>query len=299
MKHCVVIGFLLSCAACGDDAQLRLNEALKSEADIKSVAVTDAKVTATCKEGATVDVDTAELDRNFLGMVKSEKVRDVANKLFKQCEQKNKEVEKAAALKGMIADTAKQLGIDVSALDDNAAKKTICDKLTTQLPIKDPERTVEDAKNQNKWGCAPAPPVTDLPTGAWQVEAPDPKAKVDAKKPAVPTYARLVGANGERLTIRCANKKADVYLQVNDPLKKGAKTVDAKLANAPKPQKWKVKPSTDGKALFFVDVKPTVKAMESADNVVITVPGAKKSSDVALSTKGLGEAMKKMPKECQ
>lgn len=286
------------CAACGDDAQQRLNEALKNEPDIKSISVTDAKVTATCKEGATVDVDTAELDRNFLGMVKSEKVRDVANKLYKQCEQKNKDIEKAAALKGMIADTAKQLGIDVSALDDNTAKKTICDKLTLQLPIKDPERTVEDAKNQNKWGCAPAPPVTDLPTGAWQVEAAPDTGKKDPKK-AAPVYARLVGANGERLTIRCASKKADVYLQVNDALKKGTKTVDVKVGSLPKPQKWKVKPSTDGKALFFVDVKPTVKAMESADNVVITVPNAKKSSDVSLATKGLAEAMKKMPKECQ
>jgi hypothetical protein len=279
-------------SGCSDDSQQRLGDALGKEG-IKNVTVTDTKVSATCAAGTVVEVDSAELDRNFLGMVKTDNIRTVANKIYKQCDEKDTEKKKAEAQKSMIAETSKQLGIDVSALDENGAKKAICEKLTTQLPLKDPDRTVEDAKNQNKWGCPPAPPVTDLPTGAWQLDLPPQKGKAP-----VTSYARLQSDNGDRLTIRCAGKKADFYLQSAEPAKKGTKLVDALLAGQ-KPAKWKVKPSTDGKALFFVDVKPDWKAMTGADVVTIKVPTAKAANTVSFKVKGFGEVLKKLPKGCQ
>ena len=292
MRLAAVVLVITGLAACSDDSQQRLTEALGKEG-VKNIGVGDAKITATCSQGANIEVSADDLERNFLGMVKSERVRVVANKIYKQCDDKDTAKRHADAAKTMIADQAKALGIDVSALDEETAKKTICDKLTAALPLKDPARTVEDAKNQNRWGCSPAPAIKELPTGTWQLETPP----QTGKKPP-PSYACLQNDAGERLTVRCQGKKPDFYVQLQEPVKKGTKTIDAKVGAA-KPAKWKVKPSTDGKALFFVDIKPAFKALDGADAVSLAVPGAKKAINVTFKTKGITEALKKLPQGCQ
>src|SRR5262249_17019504 len=129
--------------------------------------------------------------------------------------------------------------------------------------------------------------------GLWQFE----DQPAQAKKPAT-QYLRLINDKGERLTVKCSQKKPDFYVQLNDTVKKGTKTVDAKLGAA-KPAKWKVRPSTDGKALFFAAHNPAFKPLPPADTLALSVPGPKTASTVALKTKGFGESMKKMPKPCQ
>ncbi len=295
MKRLVLIPSLLASfalAACSDDSQQRLTDVL-SKQGIKEVTVTEAKVTARCASGATAEVDAAELQKNFLGMVKSERLGVVANDLFKKCDDLDKDKHKAEAQKQLLADAAKELGIDVSAMDDDAAKKAICEKLTAKLPVKDPERAVEDVKNQNRFGCAPAPAPAALPTGLWQVETRPGKRR----KPPT-TYARLDSEHGERLTASCTGRKADLYVMMPAKVKHHTKVIYA-VAGSSKPMKWKVKPSTDGKALFIVDAKGGFRAMKDADSLTLKVPMARKVEDVAFPVKGFDEVLKQLPRHCR
>ena len=291
MRLLFALALPLAVVACSDDSQQRLTDVLAQQG-IKDIAVTEAEVTATCASGAKAKADAAELERSVFG-VKSERIKVVASKLNSKCEELDIEKRRIDGAKAQIAEQAKALGLDVATMDDATAKNLICDKLTAGLPMRASDRAEQDAANQRKWGCAPAPAIAELPTGGWQIENPPPVGK----KPAT-AYARLQNDAGDRLTVRCAAKKADFYLQTQDPVKKGTKTVDVKIGNA-KPAKWKVKPSTDGKAIFFVDLKPAFKALDTQDVATFTVPGPKKVDNAAFKTKGLGEALKKLPKGCQ
>jgi hypothetical protein len=284
----------LTLTACSDDTEARLTKALGAQG-VKSVKVTEDKVTATCASGATVEVPASELERNFLGMAKAAKVTSVGKKLLQDCDTQDKEKAREAAAKAGIADEAKRLGIDLTGLDDENAKKAICEKLTADLPTKDPERTVDGLKNTQKWGCAPPPPPAALPTGAWAVEL----GKAEGKKPAT-SYLRLQNDDGARLTVRCPGKKPDLYVQPREPIKKGTKLVEAKVGGG-KPAKWKVKPSTDGKALFFPDTKAAFKQMATGDELALMLPDAKskKPNVVTFPIKGFADAIKQLPKACQ
>lgn len=293
IRHGLGIGALALCAtACTDDTQERLNNTLK-ERGVKEVVVTETKITATCSSGATTTVNADELERNFMGMPKASKVTAVAKTIFKDCEDKDAEKHREEQIKAALAEQAKQLGVDATGMAEEEIKKAICDKLTSQLPLKDPERTVEGVKNQQRWGCPPPPPVAELPTGAWSVEVPKPQGK----KP-VQSFARLQNEDGNKLTVRCANKKADFYVQTQSVVKKGTKQIDAKVDLA-KPVKWKVKPSTDGKALFFSDTKLSFSSLSRAQKLTLVIPTAKKNELVAFDVKGMGEALRQMPKGCQ
>lgn len=292
----LLLAALALTAGCSDDSEARLQKAL-GEQGVKEVKVTETSITATCSSGATVEIPAAELERNFLGMAKAAKVTAVGRQILQDCDTKDKERARDAQAKAMMADEAKRLAIDTSGLDDIAIKKAICDKLTPQLPLKDPDRTVEGLKNTQRWGCDPPPAIQAPATGAWEVEL----GKAEGKKPAT-SFLRLQNADGERLTIRCTGNQHDVYLQPTTPAKKGTKTIVVKTGE-PKPAKWKVKPSTDGKALFFPDTKVAFKALFRSEQLTFVLPVGKKRKAKAdastFSPKGFGEAWKQLPKACQ
>ena len=151
---------------------------------------------------------------------------------------------------------------------------------------------MEGAKNTQRWSCDQPPPPPELPSGAWVVEI----GKPVGKKPAT-SFLRLQNDAGEKLTLRCNGKKPDFYVQPAAPAKKGTKIVDARVDGG-KPQKWKVKPSTDGKALFFADAKIAFKALGGANELAVAVP-SKKPTTATFAVKGFADALKQMPKPCQ
>jgi hypothetical protein len=111
-------------------------------------------------------------------------------------------------------------------------------------------------------------------------------------------YARLENEAGERLTLRCSGKKVELYVQPKAAAKKGTKIVGVRVDGG-KPQKWKVKPSTDGKALFL-DVKDATKAaLDSAEKLQVDVPVGKKSAGSVFEVKGLKDALRALPKACR
>ena len=279
-------------AGCGGDVAPRIQKPLEGQG-IKDVAVDEAKVTATCAQGDKVEVPAAELELNFMGMAKTDKVAAVVKKIVTQCEEKDSDKKRLEAIRAAQKDKARELGVDISGKDDEAVRLAICEKLTSMLPVKDPDRTRLAEANERSWKCPPAPKVEELPTGRWQVEL----ASVAGPKRG-PSFLRLDNDEGDKLTLRCASAKLDLYLQPVKPAKKGTKLVDAKLDGA-KALKWKVKPSTDGKALFFPEAKAVAKAMASASRVTVAVPNAKGSSAVTFDVKGVGEAQKQLPKGCK
>lgn len=287
-------GLSLQLAGCADDTEARLQKAL-GEQGIKSVRVTEAQVTATCASGATSEVPASELERNFLGMAKATQVTAVGRKLLKDCDAKDQARAKEAQAKAMIVDEAKRLEVNITGLDDATAKIAICEKLTAALPAKDPERTVQGVQNTQRWGCAAPPPPPEPVTGAWVVE----EGKPEGKK-AVSTFLRLQNDAGEKLTVRCTGSKTELYLQPASPAKKGTKVVEATADKSRKAMKWKVKPSTDGKALFFPDLKSAFASLEKATEITVVVPvGKKGANSSAFSVKGFAEAKKKLPTTCR
>ena len=118
----------------------RLSAAL-ADRPIKDIVVTDQLVTAKCASGQTTDITATELERNFLGMPKSEKISFVAKAILKDCEAKDEAKAKTERLAQAIVAEAKRLKIDLSKLPDDENKKSmICEALIPELPPKDPER---------------------------------------------------------------------------------------------------------------------------------------------------------------
>lgn len=292
MRFLPLAGLALTFASgCNDDVQKRLSEPLK-EQGIKEVAVDESKIVATCATGATVEIAATELERNFLGMAKTSKVTTIAKNILRECDDKDAAKRQEDAVAAKITEETKRLGIDATGMDVAATKKAICEKLTAILPIKDPDRTMEGAKNTQRWGCDAPPPPAALPTGAWVVELGKPQGK---KTP--PSFLRLQNDGGEKLTLRCAGKKPELYVQAAAPAKKGTKLIDARVDGG-KAARWKVKPSTDGKALFLVDAKGAFKALAGANEVAFTIP-AKKPMVATFVVKGFGDALQQLPKPCQ
>lgn len=277
---------------CTDDVQKRLADPLK-EQGIKEVVVNEQKIIATCSTGVTVEIEAKELERNFLGMAKTSKVATIAKNILRECDDKDSAKRQEEAVKSKLVDETKRLGIDTTGKDDAAVKKEICTKLTEALPRKDPDRTVEGAKNTQRWNCDVPPPPPELPSGAWKVEI----GKPLGKKPAQ-SFLRLANEADEKLTLRCVGKKADFYLQPGTPAKKGTKLIDAKLDGA-KAAKWKVKPSTDGKALFFADTKVAFKSLSGASSLAVIFPTKGKPATSTFAVKGFADALKQLPKACQ
>lgn len=286
----VLLGFGL--AGCGGDLAPRLQKPLDGQG-IKELAIDKTKITATCAQGDKVEVPASELELNALGMAKTEKIAAVVKKIVTTCEEKDAEKKRIAGIREAQGAKARELGIDIAGKEDDAVRAAICEKLTSMLPVKDPDRTRFAEANERSWKCPPAPKVDELPTGRWQIEI----ASVAGPKRG-PSFLRLENDDGAKLTYRCASAKLDVYVQTTAPTKKGTKLVDAKLDGG-KAAKWKVKPSTDGKALFLVDAKAVAKAMASASRATIAVPGAKGSAAVTFEIKGVGEAQKQLPKGCK
>lgn len=279
--------------ACSDDSEARLQKAL-GEQGVNEVKVTEETVTAVCSSGATVEIPATELERNFLGMAKASKVTAVGRQILQDCDTKDKEKAREVHQKAMMADEAKRLAIDTTGLEESVIKKAICEKLTAELPRKDPDRTVDGLKNTQRWGCEPPPPVEPLKTGAWAIDV----NEGTAKKPGS-SFLRLENGDGEKLTVRCTGKQHDLYLQPAKPAKKGTKLLMVRSGGA-KPAKWKVKSSTDGKALFFPDTKAAFKALFGGDEMSFVVPVTKKKSLTStFAVKGFGEAWKQLPKSCQ
>ncbi len=282
---------------CTDDASKRLSDAL-AQVGVKDVAITEAKVSATCAMGDTAEVPTADLERNFLGLSNPKKVVVVAKQLAKDCEDKDSAKKRAEAQRAKLQEVTKQLGIDPAGLADDVVKKAICAKLTERLPRKDPDRSVEAAKNMREWSCPPAPPPAALPTGLWQVDVGSAK---DPKKPQV-SYARLQADDGNRMTLRCtATKKApkpELYVQLADKtkVKQGTKAIMVAVDGG-RPTKWKVNVAKDLSAVF-VEPKPAVKARAPASKVALFIPTKKGSATVTFLVKGLAEALKPLPKGC-
>lgn len=279
-------------AACGGDIVPRLQKPLEGQG-IKEVTVDETKITASCSQGDKVEVPASELALNFMGMAKTDKIAVVVKKIVTQCEEKDTEKKRLEGIRAAQKDKARELGVDVSGKDDEAARLAICEKLTSMLPVKDPERTRFAEANERSWKCPPAPKVDELPTGRWQIEL----ASVAGPKRG-PSFLRLENDDAEKLTLRCASAKLDLYIQPTKASKKGTKVVEAKLDGA-KPVKWKVKPSTDGKALFFPEAKAVAKALAGASRVTVAVPNAKGTSAVTFDVKGVGEAQKQLPKGCR
>jgi hypothetical protein len=294
-KVVLAAAWALALAGCGDETEARLKKALGDQG-VKDVKVTEEMVIATCSSGATVEIPAEELERNFLGMAKANKVTVVGRKILQDCDTKDKERARDAQAKAMIADEVKRLGIDTTGLQEAAVKLAICEKLTERLPQKDPERTVEGLQNTQRWGCEPPPPPSappPPPAGTWLVEL----GKPEGKKPAT-SFLRQQNDGGERLTVRCSGKKVELYVQPDKPVKKGTKAVTVKVGAA-KPAKWKANPSTDGKALFFPDTKVAFKAMADADELTFFIPGAKKVSPSTFAVKNFSDALQKLPKACR
>lgn len=288
----------MACAtACNDEAPKRLADSL-AQVGIKDVVVTDTKVTATCAQGDSVEVPTADLGRNFLGMSNPKKVVGVAKAIAKDCEDKDGQKKREASQKARIADTLKSLGIGGAALDDAAAKKAICAKLTEKLPRKEPDRTQESARNMREWGCDVAPPVAALPSGLWEVTI----GKPVGKRAAI-SFARLQNEDGDRLTLRCTGDgkaaKAEIYVQlgVKTKVKKGTKAVMVAV-DAKKPDKWKANVAKDLSALFF-EPKVALRPLSAASKLVVEVPTAKKPAKVAFAVKGFAEAARELPAACR
>lgn len=291
---CVALLVLVAgvAAGCDDDVEKRLGDPLK-EQGLKELVVGEEKIVATCSTGATVEVEVKELERNFLGMAKTSKVATIAKSILRECEDKDAAKRQEEAIAAKLGDETKRLGIDATGKDDATLKKEICAKLTEQLPRKDPERTIEGAKNTQRWGCDAPPPPAELPSGAWAIEL----GQAKGKRPAT-SFLRLENADGEKLTLRCAGKKPDLYVQPAAAAKKRTKVVTAKVDGG-KPLKWKVKPSSDGRALFFADTKAAFKALDGAGELAVIVPTKKKPITATFAVKGFGEALKQLPKGCQ
>lgn len=294
MRRARVLLLLIGTGAmgCGGDLAPRLQKPLEGQG-IKGVTVDETKVTATCSQGDKVEVPAAELELNFMGMAKTDKIAAVVKKIVTQCEEKDTEKKRIEAIRTAQKDKARELGVDTSGKDDEGVRLAICEKLTSMLPVKDPERTRLAEANTRSWKCTPAPKVDELPTGRWQIEI----ASVAGPKRG-PSFLRLENEEGEKLTLRCASAKLDLYVQPDKPAKKGTKVVEAKLDGA-KTVKWKVKPSTDGKALFFPEARLVAKAMAGVSRVTLAVPNAKGTSAVTFEVGGVGEAQKQLPKGCK
>ncbi len=292
MRRSLMVLLGVALAGCGGDIAPRLQKPLEGQG-IKDVLVDETKVTATCSQGDKVEVPAAELDINFMGMAKTDKVAAVVKKIVTTCEDKDNEKKRLAGIREAQGAKARELGVDIKDKDDDAVRTAICEKLTSMLPVKEPDRSRFAEANQRSWKCPPAPKLDDLPTGRWEIEL----ASVAGPKRG-PSFLRLENDDSAKLTYRCASAKLDVYVQAVTPTKKGTKVIDAKLDGA-KAVKWKVKPSTDGKALFFVETKAVAKALSSASRVTLAVPTAKGSSAVTFEVKGAGEAQKQLPKGCK
>ncbi len=279
-------------AGCGGDLAPRLQKPLEGQG-IKDVAIDETKITATCAQGDKVEVPASELELNFMGMAKTDKIAAVVKKVITLCEKQDEEKKRLAGIREAQGAKARELGVDVTGKDEEAIRAAICEKLTAALPVKEPERTRLAEANERSWKCPPAPTLEELPTGRWQVEI---VATAGPKRG--PSFLRLDNDAGDKLTYRCASAKLDLYVQPSTPAKKGTKVISAKLDGG-KAVTWKVKPSTDGKALFFVDGKGTAKALASAKRVTLAVPNAKGTSAVTFDVKGAGEAQRQMPKGCK
>lgn len=288
----VLLGLGLAGSGCGGDLAPRLQKPLDGQG-IKEVTVTEIKITATCAQGDKVEVPVAELELNFMGMAKTEKIAAVVKKIVTTCENKDEEKKRIAGIREAQGAKARELGLDIAGKDDEAVRLAICEKLTSMLPVKEPERNRLAEANERSWKCPAAPKVDELPTGRWQIEI----ASVAGPKRG-PSFLRLENDDGAKLTYRCASAKLDVYVQATAPTKKGTKVIDAKLDGG-KAAKWKVKPSTDGKALFFIDAKGSAKALASASRLTLAVPAAKGNTAVVFEVKGVGEAQKQLPKGCK
>lgn len=292
MRLSLVVVLGIGLAGCGGDLAPRLQKPLEGQG-IREVTVDETKVSATCSQGDKVEVPVAELELNFMGMAKTDKIAAVVKKIVTTCEDKDSEKKRLAGIREAQGAKAKELGIDISGKDDEAVRAAICEKLTAALPVKEPDRSRLAEANARSWKCPPAPKLDDLPTGRWQIEL----ASVAGPKRG-PSFLRLENDDGAKLTYRCASAKLDVYVQTAMPAKKGTKLVDAKLDGA-KALKWKVKPSTDGKALFLVDARAAARTLAAANRLTLAVPNAKGSSAVTFEVKGAGEAQKQLPKGCK
>jgi hypothetical protein len=296
-RRLVLAGLMLSLAACSDEAPKRLSDSL-AQVGIKDVVVDEQKIGATCSQGDKVEVPTAELERNFLGMSSPKKVVLVAKNIAKDCEDKDTTKKREAAQKARLGDVLKELGIDATGLDDAATKKAICAKLTAGLPRKEPERMQGGAKNTREWGCEPPAAPEALPTGLWETVV----GKAECKKPAV-SYARLKNEDGGRLTLRCTGTgkaaKAEIYVGFAEKtkFKKGTKAVMVSL-DGKKPAKWKANVAKDLSALFF-DPKAALEPLGGANKMSVELPTAKKSQKVAFDVKGFAEATKALPAPCK
>lgn len=294
MRRCWMFVMLIGAGAagCGGDIAPRLQKPLEGQG-IKDVTVDETKVMATCSQGDKVEVPAAELELNFMGMAKTDKIAAVVKKIVTSCEEKDTEKKRLAGIRAAQKDKARELSLDIGDKDDEAVRLAICEKLTAMLPVKDPERTRLAEANERSWKCPPAPKVEELPTGRWQIEL----ASVAGPKRG-PSFLRLENDGGEKLTLRCASAKLDLYIQPDKPAKKGTKIIEAKLDGG-KAAKWKVKPSTDGKALFFPEAKVVARSLASVSRVTLAVPNAKGTSAVTFDVKGVGEAQKQLPKGCR
>jgi len=275
---------------CGDDTAARLTASLAPQG-IKNVDVTDERIVASCALGQTAELPAAELERNFMGMAKASKVTSVGRALLKECDDKDNAQRKAEGLKVAIADEAKRLGITAGA-DDDATKNAICDKLTSTLPISAADRTDQGLKNTARWGCATPPPVEELKTGAWIVE----HGKPVGKKPGT-HFLRLQNGDGEKLTFSCTGKKTTFYVQPKLAAPKKTTILETQL-DAAKAAKWKVRPSTDGKALFFIDVKAAARGL-SEKNAATFIPAGKKATSSTFNVSGFKEAFASLPPACR
>ena len=292
MRRSLLVLLGVGLAGCGGDVAPRLQKPLEGQG-IKDVTVDDTKVSATCSQGDKVEVPAAELDVNFMGMAKTEKVAAVVKTIVTTCEDKDTEKKRIAGIREAQGAKARELGVDIKDKDDEAVRVAICEKLTSMLPVKEPDRSRFAEANERSWKCPPAPKLDDLPTGRWQIEI----ASVAGPKRG-PSFLRLENDDGTKLTYRCASAKLDVYVQGATPIKKGTKVVDAKLDGG-KAVRWKVKPSTDGKALFFIESRAVAKALGSASRVTLAVPNAKGTSALTFEVKGVGVAQKQLPKGCK
>ena len=275
-------------AGCKDTAEQKLRDALTTQAGIKALTIDDKNINVTCSSEEKITVPTAELERNFLGMSKPATFTPIAKKIADQCEQKDKATKVAAAQHQNLVDGAKDAGVPATG-DDAALRTAICEKLAGKLPVRDPARMLEAGRNTARFGCTPPPAAAELPTGLWRLE------ELKQKKPT--QIVKVESEQGEKLALRCVGGKSDMYLQLATAVKKGTKVIDASVDG--RAAKWKVKPSADGKAIFFADLAGTKRTLASSKQLALKIPTSKKAVDVGFDVHGFTEAVKPLPRGCR
>ena len=281
---------LVLAIGCDDQWDVRLVAPLR-EKGIKQVVIDKRTIVATCGGGDTVEISIVKLDLNFLGKALDSKLSAVAKEILAECERRDTTRLREQTALALVLDEAKRLGIEVNGDNMAETKTSMCEKLNAELPASDPDRASYAALNSKRFGCAPPPPAP-VDAGAWAMEI----VEAVEDEPAQ-SFLRARSAKGEKLTLRCIGGKIDLYLQPSAAAKPGTTSIEARIDND-RSDKWQVKLSTDGKALFFTDEGRALEDLRDADAVSFRIPG-KQPAEASFVVTGLADAMRRLPKPCR